>query len=111
MKIVSVVIKPEQLPDVKQALFDIEIRHFTASSVKGTAPTREQQMYRGVQKEVSLFQRIQLDIALPESRVESAIDAITAAAKETGGHGIIFVKPLDDIVIVWTGERGDKALK
>ena len=48
MKMIIAVINPEQLPAVKQALFDAEIRHMTATSVLGTAPRTEQQMYRGV---------------------------------------------------------------
>ena len=52
MKLITALIRSEQLPSVKQALFDVQIRHLTATSVLGTAPKSEQQMYRGVAREV-----------------------------------------------------------
>ena len=67
MKMIVALIKPEQLPSVKQALFDAEVRHMTATSVMGTASRTEQQTYRGVKKEVSLFQRIRLEVAVNEA--------------------------------------------
>jgi nitrogen regulatory protein P-II 1/nitrogen regulatory protein P-II 2 len=110
MKLVSAVIRPEQLPAVKQALFDAQIRHITAATVMGTAPKSEQQMYRGVQREVSLFPRIRIELAVNDSELETAIDAISRGARETGGWGRIFVQPLEDVVTIWTGERGPRTL-
>ena len=110
MKLVIAVIRPEQLPAVKQALFDAEIRKLTATTVMGTAPRTEQQMYRGVLREVSLFRRVRLEVAANDSEVETAIEAITRGARETGGWGRIMVQPLDDVVTIWTGERGPRAL-
>jgi nitrogen regulatory protein P-II 1 len=103
-------IRPEQLPAVKQSLFDAQIRHMTAMTVLGTAPRTEQQMYRGVQREVSLFQRVRLEVCVNDSLVEPAIQAISEGAKETGGWGRLFVLNLEDVVKVWTGERGPHAL-
>ena len=74
MKLVIAVIRPEQLPAVKQALFDAQIQHLTATTVMGTAPKSEQQMYRGVQREVSLFRRIEVKVAVNDSQLETAID-------------------------------------
>ncbi|MFT5424655.1 MAG: nitrogen regulatory protein P-II 2 [Phycisphaerales bacterium] len=110
MKLIVAVIRPEQLPSVKQALFDSQIRHITASTVMGTAPKSEQQMYRGVQREVSLFSRVRIELAVNDAQVETAIDAISRGAHETGGWGRIMVQPLDDIVTIWTGVRGPRAL-
>jgi nitrogen regulatory protein PII len=110
MKLVVAMIRPEQLPAVKQSLFDAQIRHLTASTVMGTAPKSEQQMYRGVQREVSLFRRIRVEVAVNEAQVEAAIEAISQGAHETGGWGRIMVQPLDEIVTIWTGERGPRAL-
>ena len=76
----------------------------------GTAPQTEQQMYRGVQREVSLFPRIRVELAVNDSEVETAIDAISRGAHETGGWGRIMVQPLDDVVTIWTGVRGPRAL-
>jgi nitrogen regulatory protein PII len=110
MKLIVAVIKPEQLPDVKQALFDAEIRHMTATSVMGTASRTEQQMYRGVKKEVSLFNRVRLEVAVNDATMERAIEAITRGGMESGGGGKIFVTELHEVVTVWTGERGSRAL-
>ena len=110
MKLIVAVIRPEQLPSVKKALFDAQIRRLTATTVMGTAPQTEQPMYRGVQREVSLFPRIRVELAVNDSEVETAIDAISRGAHETGGWGRIIVQPLDDVVTIWTGVRGPRAL-
>jgi nitrogen regulatory protein PII len=110
MKMIVAVIKPEQLPAVKDALFDAEIRHMTATSVKGTVTRTEQQQFRGVKKEVSLVDRIRLELAVNDATVERAVEAITRGAKESGGSGKIFIMNLHDTVTVWTGERGSRAL-
>ncbi len=110
MKLVIAVIRPEQLPAVKQALFDAQIRRITATTVMGTAPQTEQQMYRGVQREVSLFPRIRVELAVNDSELETAIEAISRGAHETGGWGRIMVQPLEEVVTIWTGVRGTRAL-
>ena len=110
MKMIVALIKPEQLPAVKQALFDAEIRHMTATSVMGTAPRTEQQMFRGVKKEVSLLKRVRLELALNDANLERAMEAISRGAMESGGSGKVFVTELVDVMTVWTGERGTRAL-
>ena len=67
MKLVIAVIKPEQLPAVKRSLFDAQIRHMTAMPVLGTTTRTEQAMYRGVQREVSLFNRVRLEVAVNDA--------------------------------------------
>jgi nitrogen regulatory protein PII len=110
MKLVIAVIRPEQLPAVKSALFDAEVRHFTAMPVMGTASRTEQSTYRGVQKETSLFSRVRLEIALNDSRLESALNAISDGCMKSGGSGKIMVTELGDAMTVWTGQRGPRAL-
>ena len=110
MKMIVALIKPEQLPAVKQALFDAEIRHMTATSVMGTAPRTEQQMFRGVKKEVSLLKRVRLELAVNDANLERAMEAISRGAMESGGSGKVFVTELVDVMTVWTGERGTRAL-
>ncbi len=110
MKMIVAVIKPEQLPAVKDALFKAEIRHMTAGSVMGTAPRTEQRMYRGVKKEVSLVNRIRLEVAVNDANLERALEAISHGAMESGGAGKVFVLELHDVMTVWTGERGSRAL-
>jgi nitrogen regulatory protein PII len=110
MKLIVAVIRPEQLPTVKQALFDAQIRHMTASTVQGTGTRTEQQMYRGVAKEVSLFRRVRLEVAVNDDRLEVAMQAISDGAHASGGWGHIFVTELTDAMTIWTGERGSRAL-
>ena len=110
MKLIVAVIRPEQLPSVKQALFDAQIRHMTATTVQGTGTRSEQRMYRGVAKEVSLFRRVRLEVAVNEDRLEKAIQAISEGARDSGGWGHIFVTELADAMTIWTGERGPRAL-
>ena len=110
MKMIVAVIKPEQLPAVKQALFDAEIRHMTATSVMGTATRTEQRMYRGVKKEVSLLSRVRLELAVNDANLERALEAISRGGMASGGAGKIFVTELHEVVTVWTGERGTRAL-
>ena len=110
MKMVIAVILPEQLPAVKDALFEAGFKNLTASAVMGTAPKSEQQMFRGVRREVSLFRRTRLEVVVTDALVEKAIQAITSGAKETGGWGHIFVTEVHEVVKIWTDERGPKAL-
>lgn len=110
MKMITALIRSEQLPSVKQALFDVQIQHLTATSVLGTAPKSEQQMYRGVAREVSLFRRVRVEVAVNDEQVETAIDAISSGAKAAGGWGRIFVTELHEAVTIWTGERGPRAI-
>jgi nitrogen regulatory protein PII len=110
VKLVIAVIKPEQLPAVKKSLFDAQIRHMTAMPVMGTATRTEQSMYRGVQREVSLFSRVRVEIAVNDAQLETAIEAISAGAMDSGGSGKILVTELTDAVTVWTGLRGPRAL-
>ena len=110
MKMIMIYIRPEQLPDIKDALFDAQIRHFTATTVMGTAPNKEQQMYRGVKREVSLFKRLKIEVMVQEASVDTAIDAISRGAMESGGYGKIFVSNIEEVVKIWTGERGNQAM-
>lgn len=110
MKQVVVYLRPEQLPAVKQALYEAEIRHPTAISVLGTAPKTEQQMYRGVEREVELFRRMRVEVNVQDAMLETTIDAISRGAMESGGFGKIFITELHDVVKIWTGERGTRAL-
>jgi nitrogen regulatory protein P-II 1 len=110
MKMIVALIRPHQLPSVKQALFDRQITHFTATNVLGTAPTAEQRMYRGVERQVELFKRVRLEIAVSGAFVDPCLEALQEGAAETGGHGKVFVMELLDVMTLWNGERGPKAL-
>ncbi len=110
MKMIIAYIRPEQLPAVKQALFDVQIRHMTAMTVMGTASKTEQKMFRGVREEVTLFRRLRVEVFVQDAVLETAIDAISRGTQESGGYGKIFVINLEDVIKPWTGERGPNAL-
>ncbi len=110
MKLVIAYLHPEQLPAVKESLANAGINRFTAMTVLGTVPKAEQVMYRGVEHEISLVNRLRIELALKDSEVEAAVTAIAIGAKDSGGHGRILVTPLDDVLLVWDGTRGDEAV-
>ncbi len=106
------IIQPQQLPAVKNALFSARIKHLTVTNVLGTAPEgAAKHHFRGVEYEISLFQKVRIELPLKESMVETAIDAITLGARSTGGFGIIFVTELHDAIVVKTGERGNRVVQ
>jgi nitrogen regulatory protein P-II 1/nitrogen regulatory protein P-II 2 len=110
MKLVTAVLRPDQLPAVKRALFAAQLRHLTVTNTLGTAPKSEQQKFRGVAREVSLFHRIRVELAVSDDRLETAMEAIAEGAREAGGWGRIFVTELHDVMTIWTGERGPRTL-
>ena len=110
MKLVVTYIRSEQLPAIKQLLYEANIRHMTAIPVLGTAPKTEQLMYRGVKREVELFRRLRIELALHDEMLETAIEAISRGAMASGGYGKIFITEIHGVVKIWTGERGTKAL-
>jgi len=106
------IIQPQQLPAVKKALFNAGIKHLTVTNVLGTAPEgAAKHRFRGVEYEISLLQKVRMELPLKESMVEPAIEAITRGARESGGFGIIFVIELYDAVVVKTGERGEEVVQ
>lgn len=112
MKMVITIIQPQQLPAVKKALFEAQIRHLTCTNILGTAPEgAEVRMFRGVPHEVSLFQKVRVELPLKEEMVDRAINAIVQGAKDSGGFGIIFVTELYEVVNIQTGERGERAVQ
>ena len=110
MKMITVILRPEQLPAVKQALFDTDMRHMTATPVLGTAPETEQQLFRGVRHEVELCKRVRVEVAVKDTKLTSTIEAISKGAKESGGFGKIFVTDINDVITIWTDDRGEDAL-
>ena len=109
---VIAIIQPQQLPAVKKSLFAAQIKHLTVTNVLGTAPEgAAKHHFRGVEYEISLFQKVRLELPLKESLVETAIEAITEGARASGGYGIIFVSELHDAVVVETGERGESVVQ
>ena len=112
MKKIEAIIKPFKLNDVKEALNGIGILGMTVMEVKGFGRQKgHTEIYRGSEYTVDFLPKIKIETVLPESLVESAVEAIIKAAK-TGkiGDGKVFVSTIDDAWRIRTSEQGDSAV-
>ncbi len=112
MKIVTAIIKPFKLDDVRAALADIGIQGMTVSEVKGFGRQKgHTELYRGAEYQVEYIPKVKLEIATEKSRVDQVVEAIIGAAN-TGkiGDGKIFVTPLENVIRIRTSESGPTAL-
>ncbi|MES1993239.1 MAG: P-II family nitrogen regulator [Pseudomonadota bacterium] len=112
MKLVTAIIKPFRLDDVRQALSDLGIQGMTVTEVKGFGRQKgHTELYRGAEYVVDFLPKAKIEIAVSDALVDQVIDAITKAAN-TGkiGDGKIFVVNLEQVVRIRTGESGDNAL-
>ena len=112
MKLVTAVIQPHKLDDVREALAEIGIQGMTVIEARGFGRQKgHREVYRGAEYVIDFLPKVKLEIALRDDQVEHAIDAIERAAK-TGnvGDGKIFVVNLDQAVRIRTGETGPDAL-
>jgi len=112
MKMVTSIIKPFKLDDVRESLSEIGISGITVTEGKGFGRQKgHTELYRGAEYVVDFLPKIKMDVAVDDSVVDQVIDAISNAAK-TGkiGDGKIFVSTLDQVVRIRTGETGPEAL-
>ncbi len=112
MKLVTAVIKPFKLDDVREALSEIGIQGVTVTEVKGFGRQKgHTELYRGAEYVVDFLPKVKIEIALEGDMVNQAIEAITKTAN-TGkiGDGKIFVTPLEQVIRIRTGESGPDAL-
>ena len=112
MKMVTAIIKPFKLDDVRQALSDIGVQGLTATEVKGFGRQKgHTELYRGAEYVVDFLPKVKLDIAVDAEQVDSVIETVTKAA-QTGkiGDGKIFVSDISQVVRIRTGETGKEAL-
>jgi nitrogen regulatory protein P-II 1 len=112
MKKIEAIIKPFKLEDVKDALVDLDVSGMTITEVKGYG--RQQghtELYRGAEYIVDFLPKIKLELVVREKDLETAISAITTAAK-TGkiGDGKIFVSAVERIIRIRTGEEDEEAV-
>jgi nitrogen regulatory protein P-II 1 len=112
MKLITAVIRPEKLAEVKQALFRAGITGMTLSRVTGHGGEGEiVQHYRAQQVVLDFHEKVRIEMACSEPFVEPCIQAILGAARTGGvGDGKIFVQSLDEVIRIRTGERGNTAL-
>ena len=112
MKLVSAVIKPFKLDDVREALSEIGIQGVTVTEVKGFGRQKgHTELYRGAEYVVDFLPKVKIEAAVDDAIVEQVIEAISSSAN-TGkiGDGKIFVSPLEQVVRIRTGETGTDAL-
>ncbi len=112
MKMVTAIIKPYKLDEVRAALAEVGVQGITVTEVKGFGRQKgHTELYRGAEYVVDFLPKVRIEIAVEDDRVDAVIDTITAAAR-TGkiGDGKIFVAPLGTVVRIRTGELDTKAL-
>lgn len=112
MKLVTAIIKPFKLDDVRASLSDIGVQGVTVTEVKGFGRQKgHTELYRGAEYVVDFLPKVKLEIAVADNMVEPVIEAITKAAN-TGkiGDGKIFVSPLEQVIRIRTGEVGEDAI-
>ena len=112
MKLVTCIIKPFKLDDVREALSEVGVQGMTVIEVKGFGRQKgHTELYRGAEYVVDFLPKVKIEVALEEDLLDKVIDAISKAAN-TGkvGDGIIFVTTLEEVVRIRTGETGPEAV-
>ncbi len=112
MKMITAVLKPFKLDEVREALSGIGVQGITVAEVKGFGRQKgHTELYRGAEYVIDFLPKVKIDVAVGDDLVERAIEAIQTAAR-TGkiGDGKIFVYDLEQVVRIRTGEIGNDAL-
>jgi len=112
MKMVTAIIKPFKLDDVREALSDIGIQGITVTEVKGFGRQKgHTELYRGAEYVVDFLPKVKIEVAIADDLLDQTLDAISKSAN-TGkiGDGKIFVFGIDQVIRIRTGESGEDAL-
>lgn len=112
MKLVTAIVKPFKLDDVREALSEIGVQGITVTEVKGFGRQKgHTELYRGAEYVVDFLPKVKIEVAVADATVDQVIESITNAAN-TGkiGDGKIFVSPLEQVVRIRTGETGEDAI-
>jgi nitrogen regulatory protein PII len=112
MKLITAIIKPFKLDDVREALSEIGISGITVTEVKGFGRQKgHTELYRGAEYVVDFLPKVKVEVAVTDALLESAVDCIIRAAN-TGkiGDGKIFVTALEQTIRIRTGETGEQAI-
>ncbi|MDO8417879.1 MAG: P-II family nitrogen regulator [Agitococcus sp.] len=112
MKLVTAIIKPFKLDDVREGLSDIGVQGITVTEVKGFGRQKgHTELYRGAEYVVDFLPKVKIEVAIGDDLVDQVIEAITKAAN-TGkiGDGKIFVSSLEQVIRIRTGETGADAV-
>ncbi|MGA0937409.1 MAG: P-II family nitrogen regulator [Sedimenticolaceae bacterium] len=112
MKLVTAIVKPFKLDDVREALSEIGVSGITVTEVKGFGRQKgHTELYRGAEYVVDFLPKVKIEAAVGADQVDQVIEAISGAA-QTGkiGDGKIFVTTIDQVIRIRTGETGTEAL-
>ena len=112
MKLVTAIIKPFKLDDVREALSEIGVQGVTVTEVKGFGRQKgHTELYRGAEYVVDFLPKVKVEIAIGDNLLDQVIEAITKAAN-TGkiGDGKVFVSALEQVIRIRTGETGEEAI-
>ncbi len=112
MKLITAIIRPQQLDSVKSALADVGVQGMTVTDIRGFGRQKgHKEIYRGTEYSVDFVPKTKIEIAVAADALDAALNAVTTAA-QTGaiGDGKIFVLDLQDVIRVRTGESGVDAL-
>ena len=112
MKKIDAIIKPFKLDEVKEALQDIGVQGLSVVEVKGFGRQKgHTELYRGAEYVVDFLPKVKIEVVLADNMVETAIEAITDAARtDKIGDGKIFVSTVEQAIRIRTGETGDDAI-
>ena len=112
MKLITAIVKPFKLDDVREALSEIGVQGITVTEVKGFGRQKgHTELYRGAEYVVDFLPKVKIEVAVGSALVEQTIEAITKAAN-TGkiGDGKVFVSALEQVIRIRTGETGEDAI-
>lgn len=115
MKLIVAILQPFRLDAVKEALGEAGIFRLTVSDVQGFGRQKgHTEVYRGQEYQVDLVRKVRIEVAVTDDQAEAAIEAVVRAGRSPGGakigDGKVFVLPLEDVVRIRTGERGEDAI-
>ncbi len=112
MKLISAIVKPFKLDEVREALSEVGVAGITVTEVKGFGRQKgHTELYRGAEYVVDFLPKVKIEVAVDDDKLDAAVDAISKAA-HTGkiGDGKIFVFALEQAIRIRTGETGNEAL-
>ena len=112
MKLITAIIKPFKIDDVRDALAGIGIQGMTVTEVKGFGRQKgHTEVYRGAEYAIDFIPKTKIEVAVPNDILDSVVDVIVESSKGNKvGDGKIFITDLSDVVRIRTGETGDEAL-
>ena len=112
MKLITAIIKPFKLDEVREALAELGVSGLTVTEVKGFGRQKgHTELYRGAEYVVDFLPKVRVEVIVSDGAVEQAVDAVIKAAR-TGriGDGKIFVTQVEEVIRIRTGETGDSAI-